>query len=406
MPLLNPISRRAKAQHERGEGSRIPKSLQAVFIASNRGAEVVKPPPRKSAFKMFTSMPKPVFRMFGGKDNCDPMSPQKRKKFFIPANRANRCVAEITVKPLCEDDNIPTSISVRHSPPKKKAPIPSLTPQKYLESLVRSRGYSTECYDVLSSAYYNKPTPLQQASYGVFLVDVVRRNDDATLNILFDLGMHPNACNQFGESIVHLACRTGHFQSLQTMIDCSCNIQVADDYGRTPMHDLCWATEPCFQSAAIVLEIDPRLLFMKDARGSTPLAYARKEHWAEWIRFLESRKDEYWPKRYKDVPQGPPPLTEKPAGSRPLPDPSNALSVKLATLVASGKLSIEEAEVLREDEKLGGDESAEPENCSCLGSEDSEESESDDHSESVSSFFDDDEMDEILGTLKAMKATR
>jgi hypothetical protein len=35
-------------------GGRIPASLQAVFLASNRGHEVHTPPPRKVAFKVFS----------------------------------------------------------------------------------------------------------------------------------------------------------------------------------------------------------------------------------------------------------------------------------------------------------------------------------------------------------------
>lgn len=42
-----------------GEG-RIPKTLQAVFLASNRGKEIDKPPPKQVAFKTF-------FRSFMGK---------------------------------------------------------------------------------------------------------------------------------------------------------------------------------------------------------------------------------------------------------------------------------------------------------------------------------------------------
>jgi hypothetical protein len=35
-------------------GGRIPASLQAVFLASNRGHEVNTPPPKKVAFKTFS----------------------------------------------------------------------------------------------------------------------------------------------------------------------------------------------------------------------------------------------------------------------------------------------------------------------------------------------------------------
>lgn len=37
----------------KSDGGRIPKTLQAVFLASNRGNDVDKPPPKQVAFKVF-----------------------------------------------------------------------------------------------------------------------------------------------------------------------------------------------------------------------------------------------------------------------------------------------------------------------------------------------------------------
>jgi Ankyrin repeats (many copies) len=397
------ISRQAKEQHVKGEGSRIPASLQAVFLASNRGADVSRPPPQRSAFKMFGS-PK---MWFGKADNSDPAEVVKRgmkkkstKKISLPINRtsvhANAKKSSSTKDENMKNDSIPTNISVP-IPVKRRTPLSRLTPQQYLESLLRSRGYSVQCYDVLTTSYYNKPSPIQEASYGVYIVDVVRRNDSQTLESLLALGLSPNACNCYGESLVHLACRRGNFQSLQTMIDMNCNIQVSDDYGRTPLHDLCWAAEPSFQSAAILLEIDSRMLFMKDCRGSSPLAYTRQEHWADWIKFLESRKDEYWPKQGHDFKQGPPPLADKDADSQPIPDPENALCLRLATLVASGKMSIEETKLL----KIAGENNYESDESESSDLESLEYSYGDDdNDDSASSYFDEDEMNDILRTLK------
>jgi Ankyrin repeats (many copies) len=384
MPLL--VSRRVKSQHEHGKGSRIPLSLQEVFIASNKGeADIVKPPLRNLAFKIFRT----PFLVF------------KNKKSIPPNRQSSHPVIEITCTPI-PDSDCSSVASLSRMPSKKKVPIPTFTPQKYLESLLRSRGYSSECYEVLASGYHNRPTQLQQACYGVYTVDVVRRNDDRTLATLFELGLHPNACNAYGESLVHLACRRGSFQALQVMIHNNCLVQVADDYGRTPLHDLCWATQPCYQSAAIVLEIDPRLLFMKDARGATPLSYARKEHWADWIRFLEAHKEEYWPKRYNDEAQRPPPLTQQSPNSTPIPDPKDPLSIRLATLVASGKISVEELEEIREDEKMG----ISYDDDSYSGSDSDISGNQEEYDVSLSTLCDGEEIDEIIETIKAMKASR
>jgi hypothetical protein len=94
-----------------------------------------------------------------------------------------------------------------------------------------------------------------------------------------------------------------------------------------------------------VLKQDPHLLFLTDVMGATPLSYIRKEHYDPWIRCLEEILDVYWPRRRVSVQgrQGPPPLSLKKPRSVPLPNPVNALPVKLAVLVASGRLDPFEA---------------------------------------------------------------
>jgi hypothetical protein len=36
--------------------------------------------------------------------------------------------------------------------------------------------------------------------------------------------------------------------------------------------------------------VDPSMLLAEDVRGNTPFAYARREHDAKWIEFLEQRR--------------------------------------------------------------------------------------------------------------------
>ena len=63
---------------QQGNGSRIPLSLQAVFLASNRGKEVLKPPPEKAAHKTyFRSW---IFQGFGRKKKQRKKNKDKDKK--------------------------------------------------------------------------------------------------------------------------------------------------------------------------------------------------------------------------------------------------------------------------------------------------------------------------------------
>ena len=82
---------------------------------------------------------------------------------------------------------------------------------------------------------------------------------------------------------------------LRVLLDAGSSVQVSDDYGRTPLHDACWTPNPNFETISLLLEKDPWLLSITDCRGSTPLGYVRKAHWAVWNGFLGAIVDRYWP---------------------------------------------------------------------------------------------------------------
>jgi hypothetical protein len=209
-----------------------------------------------------------------------------------------------------------------------------------MDAMIRSQGYSTRRFKTLQSAYYNKPSPLQMASYELHMINVVKAFDHETLAAAMESGLSPNPCNAYAESLVHMVSRRGDAEALQILVDNGCNLQVADDYGRTPLHDCCWAADPAFEVADIILAVDPRLFYMTDSRGAVPLSYVRKEHWPLWIEYLESKKDTLWPMRdlKTDGEEDAPALTLLEANTRPMVDPENALTVELAAMVASGKM--------------------------------------------------------------------
>jgi ankyrin repeat protein len=69
---------------------------------------------------------------------------------------------------------------------------------------------------------------------------MIKKDNIEELDTLFSCGLTPNACNSFGQSLVHMVCRLGHFQMLQVLMDHGCNLQISDEHGRTPLHDICW----------------------------------------------------------------------------------------------------------------------------------------------------------------------
>jgi ankyrin repeat protein len=209
-----------------------------------------------------------------------------------------------------------------------------------------SRGYSTDTYNSLQTAYYSPPTPLQRASYGPHMIRLVKEGDAEGVRGALAAGLSPNPCNQFGESLVHMACRRGHVDVLKVLLEAGASVQVSDDYGRTPLHDACWAAEPAFEIVQYILQIDNRLFYMKDCRGSLPLAYAHKHHFEAWAKFLAEGEimDRCFPQQE--------PSDEAPAlcklwpNAHPLPTPKGGLAPKLAQMIADGKVTPEEARML------------------------------------------------------------
>jgi len=129
------------------------------------------------------------------------------------------------------------------------------------------------------------------------ITQAVRQHELQTLRDMHANGERLQACNRFGESIVHLCIRRGNPEILRFLIhDAGVSVRVCDDYGRSPMHDACWSlsggkgtgtNSNAYQMMALLLTECPMQLLIKDKRGSTPLAYVPRKQWAECNAFLD-----------------------------------------------------------------------------------------------------------------------
>jgi hypothetical protein len=130
-------------------------------------------------------------------------------------------------------------------------------------------------------------------AYDMEAVKAIRCGDVVNLRRMLDEGQSFNACNKFGESLIHMACRRGGLDVVYFLMnDAQVNIDVRDDFGRTPLHDACWTTKPNFDLMDLLLkQAPPDLLVVQDIRGHTPFHYARREHWSEWIVFFQGREE-------------------------------------------------------------------------------------------------------------------
>ncbi|CAM9605753.1 unnamed protein product [Phaeothamnion confervicola] len=169
-------------------------------------------------------------------------------------------------------------------------------PEQFLHEILRARGYDTEKRPALSTPYHRLPTPEQISGYDSAIVQAVREDDVGILADMRASGRCMNACNRYGESVLHMSCRRGNAAALRVLLQDGAGGTVAasDDYGRTPLHDACWTAEPAFDVVTILLNHDLKLLRIADKRGSTPLHYIRQEHWPLWCAFFDTKKEIYW----------------------------------------------------------------------------------------------------------------
>ena len=143
-----------------------------------------------------------------------------------------------------------------------------------------------------SRCAFAKPSQESIDAYNLRAVRAIREKNVPMLRTMLEEGVSLDACNRFGESLIHMACRRGDVNVVKfLLLEGRVNIHVRDDFGRTPLHDACWTAEPNFSVMDTLLEYAPtELLLAEDVRGHTPFHYARKEHWESWVSFLKERE--------------------------------------------------------------------------------------------------------------------
>ena len=142
-------------------------------------------------------------------------------------------------------------------------------------------------------ATWDKPSQEAMDAYNVTLVQAIREKNIEALRTMLKDGKSLDACNRFGESILAMACRRGDVETVRFLVsEAKVKVSVRDDFGRLPHHDCCWTPVPNFRAMDVLLQVSPpELLISQDVRGHTPFHYARREHWDDWLHFLEERSD-------------------------------------------------------------------------------------------------------------------
>ena len=198
--------------------------------------------------------------------------------------------------------------------PTKTAPSPP--PHTYLHTILRryQNGLDEEedLFDVSSTAsFFKVMTQDNIDAYTKNKLDAIRVDDPSVLQRCYHNGEILQCCNQFGESILHLACRSQAIECLKYLVSTGIkgpmlSLRVKDDYGRTPLHDACWTHSPNFDVIKLVIEKCPQLLLIPDHRGYYPLQYLPKQnddecHWVEMNKFLDQHAYLFVPTLLGDI---------------------------------------------------------------------------------------------------------
>ena len=259
-----------------------------------------------------------------------------------------------------------TNYLSRPNPTHEKKGGASESPQDYLNAALRSRGYSTMTATSFDCGYPSQPTALQRSSYGVAVLRAVQTADADALSKLLQAGLSPNPFNAHGDSVLQMVCKRSDVKLFQTFLDNGVVLEIADPFGRTPLHFAAWApaSDDMFEIVTAMLDrVGTDILRVTDKNGKTSLQYLTVDKWPRWMGYLESKRDVYFPQREPVVDtagdgrqQKPPRCSHTLEGKKSdesspdhdvkevaVVDPPNALSPEVAALVASGKVRPEDS---------------------------------------------------------------
>ena len=168
----------------------------------------------------------------------------------------------------------------------------AMAPADLAFELFKENGYDMRDVNLVQELPFAKPTPEMINAYEPSKISLVRQKDLEGVRALHAQGASFDACNRFGESIIHMACRRGCKDMVEFLIqEAKVSLFVMDDYGRNVLHDAFWTAEPNFDLITLIIGQVPEFLCIRDVRGHTPLDYVRKGDFVAWCDYLHNHKD-------------------------------------------------------------------------------------------------------------------
>ena len=221
----------------------------------------------------------------------------------LDASRPSNARAESSKLPSARTKAMSTISEARSGLKRKLNEAPAavveleISPADLAIDIFKENGYDVKGNPSLVRVQFHKPTEAMIEAYNLETLGAARSNDLDKLKRLHANGSSLACCNRFGESLLHLVCRTGSTAIVRFMVeDAGVSLCTRDDYYRTPLHDACWTSKPNFDLFLFIIQKEPELLVAKDVRGHMPLNYVRREQWDTWRKFLKQHAPLFKPK--------------------------------------------------------------------------------------------------------------
>ena len=180
----------------------------------------------------------------------------------------------------------------------KEALTEVVNPADFVTNAFESRGISVDELVSQAEKRFRAPSQTMIEAHTQELLQAVRDNNLDKLKQFHESGVVLESSNKFGESLLHLACRRGRSSIVRFLVQVvQVNLDVRDDYRRTPLHDACWTSEPNFDILKLLITEAPEHLLLQDVRGFPPFDYVRREHWSRWMEFLREHQELLQPKK-------------------------------------------------------------------------------------------------------------
>ena len=169
--------------------------------------------------------------------------------------------------------------------------IPVLSPCTYMTISLKNKKIKTrvDSFSLEQALYFE---PYQESEIQIELLKALRGGDLEKLRSLkeekggeeFDL----EARNQFGENLVHLACRMGMSGDMLKFLveDAKVPLNVRDRFGRTPLHNACMSAIPNFDNIDFVMRHAPKLVVFEDDKNKIPFELVPQRVFGRWTRFM------------------------------------------------------------------------------------------------------------------------